>query len=110
LNIAIDVHFVDCIENMAVRAEATSQAFVHGTLRRLPATRVHEEGDKQQTLMMAAAYAVLKMAVVDEQADDPDLPSPVLDFDFAATQDIRATLTVHENEMHIRINGRPIAH
>ena len=44
-------HLVDCIENMAVRAEVTSQAFVHGTLRRLPAMRVHEEGDKQQALI-----------------------------------------------------------
>jgi hypothetical protein len=43
---------------------------------------------------MAAAYAVMKMAVADEYADDPDLPSPILDFDFAATQDITATLTV----------------
>ena len=75
-------HLVDCIDNMAVRAEVTSQAFVHGTLRLLPATRVHEEGDEQQTLTMAAAYAVLKMAVADEQADDPDLPTPILDFDF----------------------------
>ena len=103
-------HLVDCIENMAVRAEVTSQAFVYGTLRRLPAMRVHEEGDKQQALMMAAAYAVLKMAVADEQADDPDRPRRILDFDFAATQDITATLTVHDNEMHVRINGRPIAH
>ena len=72
--------------------------------------RVHEEGDNQQTLMMAAAYAVPKMAVADEYANDPDLPSPILDFDFAATQDITATLTVHDNEMHVRINGRTIAH
>jgi len=75
-------HLVDCIENMAVRAEVTSQAFVHGTLRRLPAMRVHEEGDDQQTLMMAAAYAVSKMAVADEPADDTDRPTPILDFDF----------------------------
>jgi hypothetical protein len=94
---------MEFIEQRADEANITPETFTHSTLRELPATGLLKEPGAQQVQMMAILYTVLQMPT-----RSPDRPGSI--YNYAASENIDATLIVGDKGVSGHIEGRHLGH
>jgi len=95
-------NIIRTVERVAAGAGVTAKQFTHSCLKHLPAIGLRENEGEQQFQMMAILYTVLKLPM----PENAGRPGEV--HDYAADEDISATLTVGDKAVKVEINGEYI--